>query len=214
MEGRFDLVGIRDSSFRIREGNVPLKTLSSILWWLSVVTWFTAIVASGAAAISAFTQLPPLEATMPGIEAYYGDDSAGAAKFVAGYVTNPIFLVGDIVCLSAALGCVLALATSRLQPCGSGRAGILAVICVMIAGGALGTYLLLVAPPLADALAEWRTAVLADDREAASAAWALFDPLHHTASRLMNAQMALLLIAVVSGAAAITRIPDRKSADS
>ena len=42
-----------------------MKVLGDIAWWLSMLAWSAALVAAGAAAISAFTRLPAIEATMP-----------------------------------------------------------------------------------------------------------------------------------------------------
>ena len=44
--------------------------------------------------------------------------------------------------------------------------------------------------------------MLANDPGEAEAAWTRFDPLHRSAARLMNVQLAALLVAVIAGAAA------------
>lgn len=189
-----------------------MKILASILWWLGIVIWFAAIATPGGAAISAFTQLPALEATMPGIADYFSDDPAGAGRFVAGYVTNPIFLVSHTICFWSAAGCLLALLIAGFQPCGPGLTGKIAVTSVIIAGVALAWYLWRVAPGLEIELQAWRDAVLADDRPGAEAAWSRFDPLHRTGARLMNVQLAMLVVGVVSGAVSNARRTTRKAA--
>ena len=173
-----------------------------MLWWLCIVVWCGAIIAPGAAAIAAFTRLPAIEATMPGIAAFFADDPAGAGRFVAGYVTNPIFIVSDKVCLGAATGCLLAFLLAGGRPCGPTTTGRIAVLGITVAGIALGWYLWRLAPPLAIELEDWRNAVLANDRGEAEAAWTRFDPLHRSAARLMNIQLAALVVAVIAGAAA------------
>lgn len=179
-----------------------MRTIASVLWWLSIVTWCAAIVAPGAAAISSFTRLPAIEATMPGIDSFFAGDPGGAGRFVAGYVTNPIFIASDSACLASAIIAAVALVLGRLRPCGDGPAGRIAVIAVAIAGVVLAWYLWRVSPGLADSLGDWRQAVLADDRPAAEAAWSRFDPLHKTASRLLGIQFTMLMVAVVAGAIA------------
>ena len=179
-----------------------MKITASILWWLCIVVWIAAIATPGGAAIAAFTRLPALEASMPGIEAYFADDPAGAGRFVAGYVTNPIFLVSDTVSLIAAAGCLLSIPLGGFRPCGPGVWGRVAVLLLAIASVALFYYLWWVAPKLAIELERWREAVLANDRPTAEEAWTAFDPLHRTAARLLNAQMLMLLGAVIAGAIA------------
>ena len=191
-------------------GTNPLKITASILWWLCIVIWCAAIAVPGGAAIASFTRLPAVEATMPGIAEYFAGDPAGAGRFVAGYVTNPIFLVSDKVCLGSALGCLLALLLSGFQPCGPGRAGKIAVFSIMIAGAAMTWYLWRLAPELGVELQAWREAVLANDRPRAEAAWSRFDPLHLTAARLMNLQLAMLIVTVIAGAIASVRPTRRK----
>ena len=177
-----------------------MRIIASIVWWICIVTWCAAIVAPGSAAIAAFTRLPAIEATMPGIGAFFAEDPAGAGRFVAGYVTNPIFIASDIACLASAIGVVIALLLGRGRPCGTGFWGWTAVGAAAIASVTLGWYLWQVSPGLADSLGAWREAVLADDRSAADAAWSRFDPLHQTASRLLGIQFTMLMVAVIAGA--------------
>ncbi|MBC03078.1 MAG: hypothetical protein CMJ34_07225 [Phycisphaerae bacterium] len=178
---------------------------ASILWWVSIVVWFAAIATSGGAAISAFTVLPEIGATMPGIDAYFADDPEGAARFVAGYVTNPIFLVSDRICFFASVACLLSFPMSGFRPCGPGVTGRIAVTLAVIAMVAQSFYLWGVAPELSIELERWREAVLVNDREAAETAWSAFDPLHEDAATLLNVQMAMLLGAVVAGAISSAR---------
>ena len=213
LDHRIDLVCVDLPTSRSQlRGTNPLKITASILWWLCIVIWCAAIATPGGAAIAAFTRLPAVEATMPGISAYFADDPAGAGRFVAGYVTNPIFLASDMVCLGSALGCLLALLLTRFQPCGPGRAGKIAVFSIVITGAALTWYLWRVAPELAVELEAWREAVLANDRPRAEAAWTRFDPLHRVAARLMNIQIAMLIVAVIAGAIANARPTPKKVA--
>ena len=57
--------------------------------------WFAAVVAPAIAAMSAFTVLPKEGASIPRYEAYFADDPAGMGRMVAGYVTDPVFVVTD-----------------------------------------------------------------------------------------------------------------------
>ena len=168
-------------------------------WWLALVTWTAAIAIPGAAAMIAFTRLPRLGVTMDGIQDYFAGDPEAAGRFVAGFVTNPLFMASDVACFVAAIVAWVAMIGTRFRPCGRGFGLLLAVIAVMLTTLVLGWYLLFVGPPLGSSLMAWREAVLANDRVAAEAAWAIFDPLHQTASRLLGIEMILLLVAIITG---------------
>ena len=167
-------------------------------WWLALVTGTTAIAIPGAAAMIAFTRLPRLGVTMEGTQDYFAGDPEASGRFVAGFVTNPLFLASDVACFVAAIVAWAAIIGTRFRPCGQGMGRRLAVMAVILATLVLGWYLLLVGPPLGDSLMAWREAVLANDRSAAEAAWAVFDPLHQTASRLLGIEMFLLLSAIIT----------------
>lgn len=182
-----------------------LRGILAAGWWLALVTWTTAIAIPGAAAMIAFTRLPPLGITMAGTEAYFAGDAEASGRFVAGFVANPLFAASDVVCFAAAAVAWIAMLGTRFRPCGEGFGRILAVIAVTLATVVLGWYLFLIGPPLAESLGTWRDAVLADDRPAAEAAWAIFDPLHEHASLALRIELVLLIVAIIAGGAA-TRI--------
>lgn len=178
-----------------------IRTLAAIAWWLGLIAWIAAIVVPGATAMVAFTRLPELELSMASASTFFAGDSEGAGRFIAGYVTNPLFQVSDTVRLVSLIAVGSAIVVSRGRPIG--RPGIsrrIAVIAIGIAALVLGWYLLRVATPLATALDAWRTSVLADDASAAEVAWMQFDPLHRTASRLFGVELCLVLVAAICAA--------------
>lgn len=176
--------------------------IAGALWWLALIVWVAVIVASGTAAMVAFTRLPELGVVMPGTESFFADDTAAAGRFVAGYVTNPIFVAGDWIRLGAAATAWMAILSTRFRPV-SGEAGrIVAILLVGVATVILAWSLLGLAPDLQSSLAEWRAAVLADDPAAAQIARERFDPLHATASGLMRIELLLVLAAAACSGAA------------
>jgi hypothetical protein len=179
-----------------------LPRVLGAIWWLALVAWVAAIIAPAAAAMTAFPRLPELEVAIPSTQAFFADDPNAAGRFVAGYVTNPIFLAADSVRLVVAclLGAIVLLSRGRIV--GRGPAGVLAIVAVGIACVLLAISLTTVATPLAEALELWRTAVFAGDHAAASTAKAAFDPLHERASTLMTSELGCVLVAIALAGAA------------
>lgn len=177
-----------------------IRPVAAASFWLALVAWIAAITAPAAAAMVAFPRLAELEVALPGTQGFFADDPAAGGRFVAGYVTNPIFLTSDSIRLAAAATAWLAIVATGIRPTGRGRAAVVASLSVAAASIVLAWSLATVASPLAVALEQWRTAVLADDVAGAAVAKAAFDPLHVTASRLMQTELILMLTAVVAGA--------------
>lgn len=176
-----------------------VRPIAAIVFRLALVAWIAAMIAPAVAAMVAFPRLAEFGVVLPGSEAYFVDDAAAAGRFVAGYVTNPIFVASDRVRLIAAVAAWGAILVTGARPDGRGRAAIVATLAVGLASIVLAWSLAMVAPPLAAELEAWRVAVLADVPDAATQAKAAFDPLHEQASTLMKAELLLVLAAVVAG---------------
>ncbi len=191
-----------------------MKTMRPMLasvWWLALAAWVAAIVAPAAAAMVAFPRLPELEVAIPATRGFFADDPDAAGRFVAGFVTNPIFVAADAVRL-VLVGLVwLAIALAGGRPSGQGRLAIVATVAIAAASILLAISLTLVAGPLAEALEAWRAAVFADDREAAAVAKAAFDPLHARASTLMSSELVCVLVAIAASGAASAGRPREAS---
>lgn len=217
MAFRNDLVDRDLSARRVCIRGNDMNGLRGILaagWWLALVIWTTAIAIPGAAAMIAFTRLPPLGVTMAGTEDYFAGDAEASGRFVAGFVANPLFAASDVACVAAATIAWIAMLGTRFRPCGEGLGRVLAVIAVTLATLVLGWYLFTIASPLAESLGAWRDAVLADDRLAAETAWAIFDPLHESASLLLRIELLLLIVAIIAGGAATRIKSPAKESDS
>ncbi len=190
-----------------------LRPMLAAIWWLALVAWVAAIIAPAAAAMVAFPRLPELEVSIPATQAYFVDDPDAAGRFVAGYVTNPIFVAADGVRLVVVVLVWTAMLLSAGDPSGGGRLATGATIAIAIASTLLVVSLVTVSGPLAEALDQWRVAVFDGDRDAAGLAKAAFDPLHERASALMKSELACVLATIVlSGAAsAVPARPEPKS---
>jgi hypothetical protein len=152
-----------------------IQPLRAAAWWLVLTGWVAALIAPGAAAISAFTALPALGVEVPAYKAFFADDPDGAGRLAAGFVTAPIFLAADRIQLGLAGIAVLLVVVSRGIPCGN--------------GGSINRLV---------SLDDWRAAALADDSTAAATAYQIFDPLHRAAERLMTATLASLLVLITA----------------
>ena len=156
-----------------------IQPLLAATWWLVMTGWVAALIAPGAAAMSAFTALPALGVEVPAYAAFFADDPDGAARLAAGFVTYPIFLVADRMQLVFAGLAVLLVVVGRGIPCGDRGFGqrLVSSLALLSALGCLTWYLLFVAPALATSLDAWRAAALAD----AGVLW-MERPVGHTGS--------------------------------
>jgi len=180
-----------------------MSTLATVVWWLTLVAWTAAIIAPAATAMSAFTSLPAMEVRTDRIEPFFAEDTEGAGRFIAGYVTHPVFQASDRVQLGCAVIGVVLLAVRRGAPVGRPKSipRRLATTTMILAVATLSWYLLFISPAVESTLETWRSAVDAGDRGAATAAYAAFDPWHRSAERGMSLILgAVLLTVVVSGA--------------
>ncbi len=172
----------------------------------TLVAWIAAIVSSGVVAASAFTTLPDLEISSPLADAYFGDDQPAIGRFIAGFVTNPVFLASDRVRMVAA-GCVLALYLAGRGRMLDRRHRIVRACAQMAMIGAMSVLayqLIFVSPDLQDVLAAWRTAVTEGNRDAGTMIWKEFEIMHRIAAGLLRLELVLvvssLLLASFAGA--------------
>lgn len=181
-------------------------TLATVVWWLALMAWTAAIIAPAATAMSAFTSLPAMDVTTDRIESFFGDDREGAGRFIAGYVTHPVFQVSDRVQLVCAVVGIVLLVLRGGAPVGRPKSisRRCATAMVLLAAALLGWYLLGVSPSVESTLEAWRAAVDAGDRDAATSAYAAFDPWHRSAERGMSLILGAVLLAIVSSAVGST----------
>ncbi len=178
----------------------PMTTLATVIWWLTLVAWTAAIIAPAATAMSAFTSLPTMDVTTDRIDPFFGDDAEGAGRFIAGYVTHPVFQISDRVQLGCAVIGVALLLLRRGAPVGRPKSlpRRLATGTMLLSVGFLAWYLVGISPSVESTLEAWRSAVDAGDRDAATAAYAAFDPWHRAAERGMSLILVAVLLTIVT----------------
>lgn len=175
-----------------------------ILFWLVLAFWLASVIAPAIAAISAFTVLPEQKASIATYEAFFGDDTEGMGRMVAGYVTNPVFIVTDwIQWFLAPAAFILALV--EWQPLRTSRGAgnwirllaiLAALVLVVIHNGSMS-------PQMNRDLTDYREAAAADDAERAQTAYTAFDRNHKMAETLFGIRGLLLIIAVGASAGAV-----------
>lgn len=190
----------------------PTMTIASVIWWLTLVAWTAAIIAPAATAMSAFTSLPTMDLTTDRIESFFGDDTEAAGRFIAGYVTHPVFQASDRVQTGCAVVGIVLLFLRRGAPVGRLKSisRRFATATMLLAAALLGWYLVGISPRVESTLEAWRSAVEAGDRDAATEAYAAFDPWHRSAERGMSLILAAVLLTIVSSGVGST--PPRSGA--
>lgn len=184
--------------------------VAAALFWLSLVVWFAAAVAPGAAAASVFATVPRMPISIAEIDPYFAQDSKELGRFVAGRAIQPLFDATDWVQMIAAAMCVsTSLRLWRMR----GFAGVrwmssVAVGLVLAAAVLFAIRLLQTNAMRADLAVYWQ-AVVDLDRTVGVLAKERFDQSHRVVERLASLQVASLLAAVV--AAAIASAPPRRS---
>lgn len=161
----------------------------------ALAIWLAALVASGTVAIAAFTTLPDLEISNPNTTRFFENDPQGAGRYLAGFVTNPVFVISDKIRGAAAVLVISVFAVGRGRVLdGRCRAiRLLAHASLLGAIGLLAYEVFLVAPDVQSSLSSWRSAVAAGDRERGAQVWKEFEVLHEIAATLLRVELALVL---------------------
>ncbi|HAW95424.1 MAG: hypothetical protein CMJ33_01890 [Phycisphaerae bacterium] len=186
-----------------------MRILLNILFWLGLTIWIAMVTAPGLTGMSAFPVLIEEGARIDRYSAFFENDQEGMGRIVAGFVAGRVFLITDLA------QWVLAPLVTFL--------GLLLIRPVRLYGGPFawaGSTLLVVAlaltvwhngvmaPRMAEEIQNYRTAVEANDREAANAAMTSFEVDHKTAERLFGLRWCLLLGTVAGFAGGQRRRPE------
>jgi hypothetical protein len=165
--------------------------------------WLGVLIAVGATAAIVFPTMKSLGVRVPEITG----DAADHYRIAGGMVAERVFLLGDAVMFpcgliaAATLGCSFMFFRSR-----SGKgAAMLRAVALGIALASLAALLLVVTPAINSASAKHRAAAKIGDVPAAQAAMKAVDELHPTATNLMAAEAAAVLITLVAGAWSLAR---------
>ena len=191
-----------------------MRTTATILLF-ALSAWLSVILATGVAAMGAFSALPKLGISVAGTEGFFAGDTAEMGRFAAGKMLQPLFMAGDWVQFAASaltVGC-----TVRLARLGhfNGMRWARMVFFMCVAGAAIIlAWRAWTAPAMTvDLLAYW-DAVAANDRAAAEAARARFDTAHVAADAGFKIQMLCVIGALVCLLPALIAAPVRKAARS
>lgn len=161
----------------------------------TLAIWLAALVASGTVAIAAFTTLPDLDVSNPTTTRFFANDPQGAGRYLAGFVTNPVFVISDRIRGVAAVLIVVIFAIGRGRVL-DGRCRTirhLAHATLLGAIGLLAYEVFLVAPDVQSSLAAWRSTVVDGDVERGAHVWKRFRVLHEIASTLLRVELTLVL---------------------
>jgi len=176
------------------------RSLVSILSWLSLAAWFAAVVSAGVSAMGIFATLPGLEPVLPG---YTMLPPEAQGRIAAGLVTEPIFTATDLVQCAASITLVIAviLHWTLFRDIHRRVGRWIWTISIAAATGTLWARVLFLMPVMNQDLHEYRQNASSGNAEAAEAARLAFESMHPTASMLMEATSACLLLALIVGAA-------------
>lgn len=177
------------------------RCLVSILVWLSLATWFTAVVSAGVSAMGIFATLPGLEPILP---TYSMLSPEAQGRIAAGLVTEPIFTATDLVQCAASIALVAGVILHWLLSRRVHRriARWTWTLAIAVATCTLWGRVLFLMPEMNQQLHDYRQAASSGNMDVADTARLAFESMHPTASMLMEATAACLLLALLVGAAA------------
>jgi len=182
-----------------------------MLFWLTLTLWVAAVILPGAAGISAFIELPERHASIDTYSAYFGDDTKGMGRLVAGFVIDPLFVFTNIAqWILAPAACVLALFEWRPLRTSRGFSNWVRLFALFAALGLVLLHNIAFAPAMAADLAAYRAAAAANEAELADAAYARFDQYHLLAERLFGLRFLCLILAVCASAISTAMGPPRQ----
>jgi hypothetical protein len=169
---------------------------------VTLTLWIAAIVSGGVAAAGAFATLPDLEITLDEFSGFAPADSQTHGRIAAGKMLEPIFASLDLAQVPLAGVCILTLLFGRflVGPGARSLANRLRTGAVITAGLLLVVHLALIAPPMNRELRFFWSAAAAGNETAARMHRAAFDGQHPRATLIAQANLALLLTALIAGA--------------
>ena len=184
------------------------RALTSAVFWLAITLWIGSIVAAGAAAASAFSQLPDLGITIEKFAAY---DVEHHGTIAGGVVMQPIFAYGDMVQLIAGPAAVLAILIELFVFRLPWRrvSYVVRLIALAIALGLLTYRAAVLASRMNETLHAYWAAAEAGHIQQADELRNAFNADHPLASRLFSATLAALIVVVIVSPAAMN--PTRQS---
>jgi hypothetical protein len=188
-----------------------MSRVISLLWWVVLAVWFATAIAPAVTAMSAFTQLQALPLTVTDYHDYLGDDPQANGRLAAGFVTDPVFRVTDIVQIALAVLAVILFALGGGRPPqGACAAKVVAGIGLAASIALTGVLAIGYGPELNRELEAYRAAALVNDGTAADRHLAAFNRVHPMAERLHGVRALALLVLVAASGFAAAGAPTRR----
>lgn len=188
--------------------------LCNIVYWISLTTWVSVIVAAGVAATATFTTLPDPDLGLR-LDRFAAFDQAQHGRIAAGMVMEPVFTFVDLVQIAAALGVVVMLLIQfilfRVSP--RSLANIVRILCIALAIGLFTWRAFTLTPNMNSNLRAYWRAAEAGEMDTAMQHRAAFDAQHGKASATFRWSLVALIVAVGASAAAPGLRLSRESAN-
>ncbi len=176
--------------------------LVATLYWIALIAWFSVLVAAAATATSAFTNLPALGVLVPDAAGVYPNPDQASGKFAAGFVAAPVFdFAARVMWVAVPMTALLSLVQRSLfhfPGSGGGRnwPNRLREWCLTVAVLLAFLHLVVLAPRMNTALADYRHAIMQGDAATAQVHKDAFDADHLKSSPLLKTT-AWLVFAVI-----------------
>ena len=172
-----------------------MRRIGETIHLTALGVWLGALIMTGAAAAITFPMMRDLDPALGAYPDYTGEHwSLGA-----GVIADRIFLVCDIVQFVCAFLAFATLGWGLLAWIKRSIAGVVRTIAVGLAMAMVSYWLFIFTMQLDVHLDAYWAAAAAGDNEGAATAKSAFDAMHPLATKLMGAQAALVLVALVSG---------------
>jgi hypothetical protein len=183
------------------------------VYWLALILWFAALVASGATAMASFGTLsrivpelgvtvPPFAPADPSAPAV---DAGEAGRYLAGFVAERVFdalATLEWVLIPILLATVVVQWLTRWPE--RGFANSLRMALILGAAATTMAHLVILSPRMDSALADYRGAVRSGDLSTAASHKQLFDRDHRISDPILRINGGLLLATILISAAILT----------
>jgi hypothetical protein len=180
-------------------------------FWLALTLWVSVLITAAIAAMNSFTKLPALQIEL---KDYSAIASSEHGRLAAGMVMDGVFRMCDRVQL---LAVPIALITLILQfTSGVARwktiSNLIRIFAIVCAAGLFLFYITSLSPQMQRSLHAYWDSAASGKIDEAQAYRAAFTALHPVASRLLQTNLVLLLVAIGASAVALAP-PQRISSD-
>ena len=180
------------------ERGMTIRRLIAVVLFLGLAAWIAAIFGASLAAGAVFSTLGDLDVTLSEASIL---DAGDQGRYIAGFITQPIFAVTDALQTGCAI-IVLAMLAIQLARSLSGKKWQLAaMIAACVAAALLLVRILFLTRPFDAALAAARRAVADGDLDAYVAQAAIMHAIHPTLVLIVASTLLAVIVALIAAAA-------------